>query len=180
LSHIWIVACRQAYFFAIYFPISLQRTEIDLDDISGYLKWLDLVCLNISMILTNWSNQDFEKIQTERRRRKSWPLEHESMFQYTYSKHFEWWDHVTNTSKAKFKRLRVLDFMETFYRNATMNWFVARRIYEETLSILKKASTYHSSKLVQGFKTQPTDLCLLLYVAGLKKFNIYEANLSLL
>jgi len=180
LSQYLNCTCRQAFFFAILFSISLQRTEIDLDDISGYLK---CSILSVFKYINDFDElvrlKILRKSKSERRRRKC-PDRLDSMKFYVPVYIIQSISNgetkLPTRQKSNLTIYEVLDIYGNLLQERYHELMSQEEFDEETISILEENQHLPFIKVVQGFKLNQTDLCLLLYVAA-EFTDFEEANL---
>jgi len=161
---------RQAFFFSILFSLSLQRVEIELEDIASYLK---CSILTIFKYIADFDElvrlKVLRKAKSERRRRRC-PDRLDSLKFYVPVYIIQ---SISNGDEKlplrQKKNLTVFELLDTFGNllQERNNELVSQEEFdEETIALLNENQHLPFVKLIQGFKLNQTDLLLLLYVCA--------------
>lgn len=161
---------RQAFFFSILFSLSLQRVEIDLEDIASYLK------CSILTIFKHIADFDelvrlkvLRKSKAERRRRRC-PDRLDSLKFYVpvyiIQSISNGDEKLPSRQKANLSIFELLDAFGNLLQERNNELVSKEEFEEETMALLHENQHLPFVKVIQGFKLNQTDLLLLLYVCA--------------
>jgi len=161
---------RQAFLFSILFSLSLQRVEIDIEDIASYLK------CSILTIFKHIADFDelvrlkvLRKSKTERRRRRC-PDRLDSLKFYVpvyiIQSISNGDEKLPARQKANLTIYELLDAYGNLLQEKSNELVSQEEFDEESITLLHESQHLPFVKLIQGFKLNRTDLLLLLYVCA--------------